>query len=260
MTDHWVSYFYNVNGKLASIFLDIHLRNIAPDSARPWLLWLWVHLKQPRPDGLSSSEEFPTLRAIEDRVNNAISQGCQAVWIGRITTDGRREFYYYAPNSGTFDATVADIMNSFPGYEFDHGSQQDPAWNQCLSVLFPPEDDLQKILNREVLDVMENNGDQPEIPREVLHWAYFPTEVNRSDFEAAVQTKQYTLLSKSHQHEGENPYGVCFGKIQQCTSDAIDKSVLELRKLALRFQGEYDGWEAQVMPAAKAEESFGKPN
>lgn len=260
MTDHWVSYFCNVNGKLASIFLDIHLRDIAPDSARPWLLWLWVYLKQPRPDGLSSSEEFPTLCAIEDNVNNAIIQGCQAVWIGRITTDGRREFYYYASNSSRFDVIVRDITTRLPGYEFDHGSQNDPAWDQYLSVLFPTEEDLQKILNREVLDVMENNGDQSEIPREVLHWAYFPTEVDRSDFEDAVQAKEYKLFSKSHQPEGENPYGVCFGKVQQCTSDAIDKSILELRKLALRFQGEYDGWEAQVMHGANSEESFGKPN
>jgi hypothetical protein len=260
MTEHWVSYFYNVNGKLASIFLDIHLRNIAPDAARPWLLWLWVYFKQPRTDGLSSSEEFPTLCAIEDKVNNAIGHRCEAVWIGRITTDGRRELYYYSSNPGRFDATVADLMSSFPGYEFDHGSQHDPAWNQYLNVLFPPDDDLQKILNREVLDVMDNNGDQPEIPREVLHWAYFPTEVNRSEFEAAVQTKEYTVGSKSHQPESENPYGICIGKTQKCTSDAIDKSVLELRRLARRCHGEYDGWEAQVMPDAESEEPFGKPN
>jgi regulator of RNase E activity RraB len=257
MTEHWVSYFCNVNGKLASIFLDIDLRNIAPDSGRPWLLWLWIYFKRPRPDGLSSSEEFPTLCLIEDKVNNAIGQNCQALRAGRITTDGRREFYYYGPNSSRFGPTIADLMKSFPGYEFDHGSRHDPAWDQYLNVLFPSDDDLQKILNREVLDVMENQGDQPEIPREVLHWAYFPTEVNRSDFEAAVQTKEYRIGSKSHHPEGENPYGVCFGKAQKCTSDAIDKGVLELRKLVERFQGEYDGWEAQVMP--DAEEPSCKP-
>jgi regulator of RNase E activity RraB len=71
---------------------------------------------------------------------------------------------------------------------------------------------------------------------------------------------EYTLGSKSHQPESENPYGVCFGKIQKCTSDAIDKSVLELRNLAHRFHGEYDGWEAQVMIGTESEEPFGKPN
>jgi uncharacterized protein (TIGR01619 family) len=260
MTEHWVSYFCNVNGKLASIFLDIDRRNIAPDSGRAWLLWIWVYFKQPRPDGLSSSEEFTALCAIEDKLNAAMQEHCRAFLAGRITTEGRREFYYYGPNSSRFDATVADLMKSFPSYEFDHGSQHDPAWNQYLNVLFPSDDDLQKILNREVLDVMENKGDQPEIPREVLHWAYFPTEVNRSDFEAAVQTKEYRIDSKSHQPEGENPYGVCFGKVQKCTRDAIDKSVLDLRKLAQRFQGEYDGWEAQVMPETESQEPSGKPN
>ena len=256
MTEHWAAYLCNVNDKLASIFLDLDLRNTVPDAGRPWLLWVWVYFKQPRPDGLSSGEEFATLGSIEDELEATMKQDCQAVLAGRITTQGRREFYYYGPSPDRFQSSVAKAMGSFNAYEFDHGTQHDPQWHQYLNVLYPSPDDLQRIRNREVRDVMEREGDQPETPREVLHWSYFPAESNRSDFKAAVQTKGYTVESESQYPEGENPYGICYGKIQQSTAQAIDDSVLELNKLSERFHGEYDGWEAQVM----AEESAGNPN
>lgn len=207
MTEHWASYFCNVNDKLASIFLDIHLLNVAPDFARPSLLWVWVYCKHPRHDGLSSSEEFPTLCAIEDKLKLTLTQDGQAVFGGRITTDGRREFYYYAPNAGTFETALKSVMSSFPDYEFDFGTQSDPQWKQYLNVLFPSDNDLQRILNREVLDVMEKEGDEPEKPREVLHWAYFPNERYRTDFGTALSAMGYRVNSELHGPERENPSG-----------------------------------------------------
>ena len=260
MTEHWAAYFCNVNNKLASIFLDLDLHNTVPDAGRSWLLWVWVYFKQPRPDGLSSSEEFATLCAIEDKLNAAIRQGCEATLAGRITTQGRREFYYYGPNPDAFQSTVAKSMGSFDAYEFDQGTQHDPQWNQYLNVLYPSPDDLQRILNQEVLNVMEKEGDQPEAQREVLHWSYFPTESNRSDFKNAVQVRGYIIDSESHHPDGDNPYGICYGKIQQSTAKAIDESVLDLAKLSERFQGEYDGWEAQVMADESSEKTISKPN
>ena len=259
MTEHWAAYLCNVNDKLASIFLDLDLRNTAPDAGRPWLLWVWVYFKQPQQDGLSSNEEFATLCEIEDKLNAAMTQSCQAMLAGRITTQGRREFYYYGPKPGEFQS-AAEALRLFDGYEFDHGTQHDPQWHQYLNVLYPSPDDLRRILNREVRDVLETEGDQPETPREVLHWSYFPAESNRSDFKAAVQRKGYTVESESHYPEGENAYCICYGKIQQSTAKAIDDSVLELNKLSERFHGEYDGWETQVVSDEGTEKSSSKPN
>jgi Family of unknown function (DUF695). len=119
MNEHWAAYLCNVNDKLASIFLDIDLRNIAPDVGRPWLLWVWVYCKHPRLDGLSSGEEFSTLCAIEDKLNSALNQGCQATLAGRITTEGRREFYYYGPKPDGFELAVGEALRSIGSYEFD---------------------------------------------------------------------------------------------------------------------------------------------
>jgi len=51
MTENWKPYLCNVNGKIASIFVDLGLRESVPIGSKPWLLWTWVHFQSPRADG-----------------------------------------------------------------------------------------------------------------------------------------------------------------------------------------------------------------
>ena len=62
---------------------------------KPWLLWVWVRLHAPRPDGLSDGAEAPTLWEIEDALVPALAAAHGAVLAGCITTQNRREFYFY---------------------------------------------------------------------------------------------------------------------------------------------------------------------
>src|SRR5215468_4534046 len=99
MVENWDSYFCNVNNVLASIFLNLELRKIAPDRKKPNLLWVWLYMKFPREDGLSSQDEFDMLCAVEKKLTEMMTRRFDSVFCGRITTDGRREFYYYALRS-----------------------------------------------------------------------------------------------------------------------------------------------------------------
>jgi hypothetical protein len=155
MSDEWDFYFCNVNNRLASIFLDLGLRKLAPDRDKPNLLWVWVYLKWPRDDGLSASSEFEQLEEIEERLTDTLNERFEAVLCGRITTDGRREFYYYGPRSDGLKTVVRDIISHFRGYEFDCGCKVDIEWRQYLEVLYPSDEDHQRIKNRKVLEVLQ---------------------------------------------------------------------------------------------------------
>src|SRR5262249_3139590 len=137
----WAFYFVNVNDKLASIALDLDLRGQAPVKSKPHLLWVWVYLRTPKPNGLSDNREFDAVAAIEDKLVQALSSGCNAVQAGRITSNGRREFYFYGADGINFDASVSLALNEFPQYRYESGSQDDPQWAQYLKVLYPSEED-----------------------------------------------------------------------------------------------------------------------
>src|SRR5580704_14916261 len=109
MPEGWKSYLCTVDDALASIALDLDLREQVPDPSKPELLWVWVYFNSPRPDGLSSKEEFDKLIAIEQEITKRLERDYSAISSGRITTSGRREFYYYGPHSAGFEATIAEV-------------------------------------------------------------------------------------------------------------------------------------------------------
>jgi hypothetical protein len=44
MAEDWNFYFCNVNNVLASVFLDLGLREVVPIKDKPNLLWVWIYL------------------------------------------------------------------------------------------------------------------------------------------------------------------------------------------------------------------------
>jgi uncharacterized protein (TIGR01619 family) len=246
MTENWKPYLCNVNGQLASIFVNLGLREAVPIASKPWLLWTWVYLQSPRPDGLSDSAEAPTLFKIEDALDSSLARNCRAISSGRITTEGRREFYFYGETRDGFGEAVATALAGFEGYKFDLGEQEDPLWEQYLDVLYPSPEDLERIKNRDLLDVLVEKGDVLTTAREVQHWMYFRSEQSRSSFREAASTAGFKIVSESHA-KGERPFGISVSRTQPVDQELIDATVIELLGLTQRFEGEYDGWETPIV-------------
>lgn len=247
MPEDWNFYLCNVNDVLASVFLDLGLRAIIPDKGKPNLLWVWVYLKWPRDDGLSASSEFESLKVIEEKLTETMMERFDALLCGRITTDGRREFYYYARRSEQLESAVEDAMSKLRDYEFDCGSKYDPEWRQYLDVLYPSDEDQQRIENRKVLEVLEQKNDTLKRPRDVCHWIYFRTEADRGEFWDAVSPLEYRVQSQLQSYRSDFPFGVCIVRFQSVNPTELDNAVIELFRLAKKHRGDYDGWETQVI-------------
>ncbi len=247
MTDNWKSYLCNVNDSLASIFVNIALCADVPIMSKPWLLWAWVYFQMPRPDGLSDGKEAPTLFKIEDALTAQLSQQYRAILCGRITTQGRREFYFYGETKDGFPEAVATALADFSGYKFDTGEQEDSLWEQYLNVLYPTPEQFERIKNSEVLEVLAEHGDAAGVSREVQHWMYFKTEQARALFKDDVIKAGYKIVFESHLEKEEMPFGITVMRAQPVEQNLIDATVSELVQLAEQFDGEYDGWETQVI-------------
>lgn len=249
MDGDWDFYFCRVNDSLASIFLDLEARSSAPDASRPWLLWVFVEMHAPREDGLSTSEEASTLNEIEDRITSALSASCDARSVGRITSAGRREFYYYAHSSDDIEATVAQAMSPYPHYTYEVGSQRDEEWSQYLELLYPSPAEYQVIQNRRVVKSLVQHGDPLTVPRPVRHWVYFRTMEQRMAFVDRVRQEGFTVPAEglSEDPAAERPFGATVERVDSVDQESIDQVVLALHAFAAECGGEYDGWETQVV-------------
>jgi regulator of RNase E activity RraB len=248
MSDAWDFYFANVNDAIASLFVDLGIRDLVPDPDRPWLLWTWVYFRQPRDDGLSSSEEAPILNDMEGGLTKAVKQATEAELVGRITTAGRREFYFYGPQPDHFDEAVASALNRFPDYVFDSGIKEDPDWSQYLNVLYPSPEEHQRIKNLHVIETLEKHGDSLKKPRPVSHWAYFKSPQDRNKFIAEAVSAGFKVAdqSKSDDSDADRAYGVTLERIDRVDWDSINEATLALFRLAQEVNGDYDGWETSV--------------
>lgn len=247
MSEKWNNYFCNVNGRFASIALDLSLASRAPLPQKTVLLWVWVYLRFPRPDGLTTNAEFSSLSAIEEALTAALQEACAAIEVGRITTDARREFYFYGKSDSRFREAVDKTMNRFPQYKFDFGWKPDSHWNQYFDVLYPSKEDMQRMKNADVLDVLQKHGDTLTSVRDVVHWVYFRQMADRDRYAARAQELGYRIVDKCSIDEGDRRFCLQVCRSQNVVSESINESVIELLRLAEEFDAEYDGWETQVV-------------
>jgi len=245
VSDVWATYFEKLNNKAASIVVDTGLAANVPIPSKPWLLWVWLYFKMPRADGLSDSDEAPTLWAVEDALVPGLKQTCGAIMCGRITTDGHREFFFYGESSQGFEDAVKQTMAGFPGYRFRGGITQDAQWEHYRQGLFPSPKQQQLIANQDILASMEKQGDVLSVPREVDHWAYFPSDAERSAFRKAAESAGF-VTSSEDRVERDLSFELVFRRTQTIKQPEIDETVLTLFRLAQLFNGDYDGWGAPV--------------
>jgi uncharacterized protein (TIGR01619 family) len=254
VAENWDSYICNVNGELASVLLNLSLVKTAPDSSRPCLLYVWVKMKSPRQDGLSSQEEADTLWKLGDNLTATLEKELNAVFVGTITTKERREFYFYVPNASEHGRAIDRSLSSFSSYEYETGTRDDTSWDQYLSVLYPAEEELQRIKNQHVLDVLQKKGDRLEDPREVSHWIYFKSEPDLLKFSQSITELGYEILPTSRTDAGA--YGLQIRRKDRVDQESIDDAVLEILRFAKAVDGEYDGWETQLVQPSSPLKSF----
>ena len=142
-----------VDDEPASTYVDLGLAREAPLRHQAYLAYVRVYMRQPRPDGLSSNEEFDALIAIGDALVEQVVSGRPSTFAGRNTSNGTRDFYFYTADPDGFDSLVETAMAIRPEYQFETGVREDSGWNVYFDFLRPSPDDYQRIMNRRVWTV-----------------------------------------------------------------------------------------------------------
>jgi|SRR5262245_8106444 len=251
MSDNWDFYFANVNGEVGSLLVNLGIRDSVPDPQRPWLLWTCIYFQQSSDDGYPTSDgdEDSTLGRIEEALRHALKEGTEAELVGRITSDSRREFYFYGRGLDGFEEAVAQSLESFPGYRYKAGAREDPSWSHYIDVLYPTPEERELIENRHVVEKLEGYGDSLQVPRPVSHWIYFKSAGDRSKFVAAALNSGFRVIKQAEDVDVETkyPYGVELERIDHVDWDSINDVTLHLFRLAKYVGGKYDGWETSVV-------------
>ena len=245
--DHWEIYVTYVDDSPAVILVDMAVAQIAPVQQLPKLVWLWVSIVSPDEEGFPSEEEDFRLNEIEDVVTESLDPE-HSRYVGRITSDGRREFYFYTDDVDQFREAATNAMSSFSEYRFEIDETDDAEWSHYQDILYPSPEDFQQIHNQHVITRLLQAGDTLTQPRPVDHYANFSTDEGRDAFIVATQSLGYEAASRPDRtEESEFPFAVGLIRVHPVDAETIDQITFELFELSQEHGGEYEGWGSKVV-------------
>ncbi len=245
--EDWDFYFSNVDDNLASFYLDIGLNQIAPVDKMPNFFYVSLKMSDPREDGLSSNREYETLIHIEDTLVKSLKDKHDIIYVGRLTSNGTRDFYFYTSDTLLIEKTISESLVQFSNYEYDFEMKYNKDWSYYLNFIYPNPRQLQRILNRRVVENLEKNGDKLIQPREVNHWIYFKTTEGREKYIEKVKEKGFKIEDIDKiDHNKDFKYKLRISRVDKVGQEDVDGYALYLWELANELDGDYDGWETSV--------------
>jgi hypothetical protein len=244
MSDQWIFFPCQIGDRPGSIFYDQGISETLDEVAPRELLKVRAVFKQPRPDGLSSNEEYPALAALEDDLST-LTQQHQCLYVGRITVGGHRQFHIYTPDTDAKRwGQELESLGRRHGYllTFDlrHDEEHEGYWNE----LFPNDDDWQVIEDLRLLDALKQQGDDGTASRQIDHWAFFSSQAATEEFSRWLDQQGYVGTVTEVADGGR--FRVSFSHTGTVQLSEITSHSISLRRKASDLGGEYDGWETLV--------------
>ena len=246
LPQNWDFFMCRIEGAPASIRTNLALIEVAPLEGLSQRLQFYIKMQNPRPDGLSSNEEYPMLCDIEDALGDK-AEAMGAVLAGVVKSEGFLELWFYTQNAEALAKTCEDALQTFEGYQSGYNIAEDPEWEDYFDFLYPDEFSYQTMQNRKVLMQLEKNGDKMEVPREIDHFFYFKEAAQQQAFAKEAEAKGFKVRFNDDEfvedrkaEEKEYPY-----MVEASREDSpldIDDIVWDLLELASPFEGDYDGW------------------
>ena len=241
-SDNWDFYSCSIEEKPYSTMVNLSLHDLAPIRGLDWLHCLEVTLKSPNPEtGMTTNEEFEPLSEIEDFIAQNESESLR--YVARQTGDGRRKFYFYTTPDFKFSDLVHEVNQAFPTYEKSTFNFEDANWETYFANLYPNAMGMNEIANRGVFLLLEEHGDNLEVPREIDHNFIFKNREQAERLSKTLEERGF-MVSTSTRGFFKKSFDLLAQRIDAPLQ--LDPITFELKELADELGGEYDGWGCSV--------------
>ncbi|MEO7314395.1 MAG: DUF695 domain-containing protein [Ginsengibacter sp.] len=244
----WDFYFSNVDDKPSALFVDLGLHTVAPIEDKSNFIWISIKMNHAQQDGLSSSGENKLLGEMEDKLVRKIQSKYNSVYVGRLTSNGSRDLYFYVEDTPLYEKVIEEVMNAYPQYKFDFGTKKDEDWRGYFNFIYPSPQQFQSLQNRRVIDQLQKKGDKLTKLRDVDHWINFKSKKDRDLFLYKIKFEGFTVISWTLDNKSaELPYKLHIKRFDKVDWSSVDTYVIHLWKVAKECQGDYDSWETSVV-------------
>lgn len=247
--ENWDNFIISVNGHPVSIVVDLALKDKAPQKERPFSVVLRTKYLNPDENGFPPEEQRGALEQIENQLEAALKKENGAVYAGRFTQRGLREFYFYVLDTVGYMATCNRIMQRFPEYPWLAKAMQDRNWSNYFEILYPADDELEKIENRRMIKELEARGDDLSKPRMIEHFMVFKSAGGRKAFLEGLDLPGFRVMQMPVEktEPGEFAFRLLIGRDDKPSINEMDRLTIYLGQLCRKHNGRYEGWQTHVV-------------
>lgn len=244
----WDVYFCYLEESPAFISVDLGYFGVAPVPGKPNLIEVAIGLQTATADGFPENEEWEQLEKIEDMLVSSFEQKLEATFVGKTLHDGKRGLYFYSGETLLLPQMMEELQQHFSSYTFGHQVQEDPDWEVYFSYLYPDEESLLRIQNNKMLKLLEDQGDQPFVPRPVHYSLRFTTEEGRANAVAEVSKNGFDIEEQGYREDKSGyPFLLTLVNESRADEETIYLVTEMLLQLAIQHDGEFEGWETQII-------------
>lgn len=245
----WDTYVTSLNGRTpVSVLVNLALAQRSAQRSRPFVIILRTKIHFPDAQGQPGQEEMTELDSMEYHLERGLRDHAGAVYAGRFTQRGLREFYFYGLDTMDYLRPVREAMAEHPGYDWLCQARYDKDWTNYQQVLYPSPRDLERIQDRRLVDKLRKKGDLLKEARPVEHFFYFKTKSERESFLRDPLLTGFQILEMPDEPgKGEVPFLLHVMRQDVPDYKFIDKVILPLWDAAQKRGGRYDGWETDSL-------------
>lgn len=243
----WENYIMSVDGKPVSVNVDLGLASIAPIKERSFVIILRIKLKNADTKGMPYPDEYAELLNMEDSLIVGLGKETGAIFTGRFTQRGIREFYFYAPDTIGYDHGINRVMKNFRDYAWLSRAKEDAKWDNYFTVLSPSEMELLKIKSRREIEKIDLDDNAQRRTVSAHHFFSFLSFHERDQFLRNLSWTGFEIISM--------PEGVDFKTnkfLLELQRKAIpnliwiEQFIVPLYHAAQKYGGKYLAWNSGV--------------
>lgn len=247
--ENWDNFIMSVNGHPVSIVVDLALREKAPLKERPYLVILRTKYSDVDASGFPGDSSKEELIQIENELESALKTGNGAVYAGRFTQRGLREFYFYTLDTLDYAKHCNRVMENHRDFPWLARALYDKTWSNYFEVLTPSDVEMEKIENRRMVNALMQKGDDITKTRDIEHFLYFKTNGNRRGFLTALTLPRFRVIDMPVEKTelGDYPFRLVISRQDKPDIQNMDQITIGFVQLAKKNNGRYDGWKTIVM-------------
>ena len=167
-------------------------------------------------------------------------------YVGQRIIDSWVELYFYSLNSKNLQKSIIKYLSE-SSLQFESGVVRDTKWDFYTANLMPNELEYCFMESQKIINLLEEEGDNIDISREVEHYAMFETSTQKQRFiDSAIENG---FKFKDDLSTDECEHGVALTKVHNLQTDTLNIVIKELHDRVKIERGYYELWSTVLVEA-----------